>query len=154
MSGISYVGRSLYDGLIMIGNSLQSVVLLGLRLFFGYQFIKTGLGKILHLSDVGTYFATLDIPFPLFSTFLVGCIECIGGLCLLLGLYSRLAALALVFVMLGALWFADQGVVLGAFKNVNALLSASPTIFLLTSLIIFVCGPGKFSLDAFIRQRQ
>src|SRR5262245_15671333 len=71
--------------LISIGNSLRSPVLLLIRLYWGWQFFVTGKSKLVDLAKPTEYFASLGIPFPHAQAILVGCVECFGGLLLLIG---------------------------------------------------------------------
>ncbi len=60
--------KNLYSYLIQFGKSLQSPFLLLVRLYWGWQFIQTGIGHITHLDKVTSYFTQLGIPFPAFTT--------------------------------------------------------------------------------------
>src|SRR5437660_1738239 len=85
-----------------IGVSLQSPFLLVIRLYWGYQFAIAGFGKFLNLGGVAEYFQTLGIPLPYLNATLAASTELIGGLLLILGLYSRLITIPLLGVMLVA----------------------------------------------------
>jgi putative oxidoreductase len=65
--------------------------------------------------------------------------ELVAGVLLMLGLFTRLAAVVLIITMLyisffvghGKIWYEDQ----------------HPFLFVLLGLVFIFCGPGKFSLD-------
>jgi len=45
-------------------NHLQSPLLLAIRLYWGFQFMQDGWGKLTHLDKVTEFFATLNLPAP------------------------------------------------------------------------------------------
>src|SRR5262249_31150765 len=67
---------------------LQSPLLLLVRLYWGWQFFQTGLGKLRDTDKVVDFFISLNIPHPVFTAHLVGGLECVGGALLFLGLGS------------------------------------------------------------------
>src|ERR1700758_2357694 len=88
-----------YEVLIKIASSFQSVFLLAVRLYWGWQFAQTGWGKLQHLPKVTGFFASLGIPAPAFSAFAVSWLELAGGVALALGLGSRFWGLLLAIDM-------------------------------------------------------
>ncbi len=141
------IGLKIYRGIVFLGNALQSPFLLLVRIIWGYQFFKSGLGKLSNLSTVVEFFESLNIPFPTLNAALVGSIECLGGLCLLFGVLSRFASIPLFCVMATALATADYEALSDAYNNFAHLLERPPMTFLMAVLIIFVFGPGKYSVD-------
>jgi putative oxidoreductase len=75
-----------------------------LRVSLGVLFIAHALLKLLVFTLPGTvqFFASLGLPGPL--AYLVFAAELGGGVLLVLGIYSRWVALALIPIMLGAAW--------------------------------------------------
>lgn len=140
----------LYGILITIGNALRSPVLLVMRLYWGWQFFLAGKGKLMDLAKPTEYFQSLGIPFPQANAILAACTECFGGLLLLVGLASRLISIPLMIVMIVAYATADIDKLRAIFTEPDKFLTANEFLFLLTAVIIFVCGPGVFSLDALI----
>ncbi len=136
-----------------IGDWLKSPFLLAVRLYWGYNFFITGLGKYGDIHKVGDYFHSLGIPFPTVNAYIAGGIEIIGGLCLMLGLFSRTASLLLVAVMAVAFLTAESDAVRTLLSDPNDFVSRPPFNFLLASLIVFIFGPGKISLDYLFRSR-
>lgn len=143
----------LYGWLIKVGGWLQPVVLLILRLYWGWSFFISGKGKLLNLSKITEFFSSLGIPFAGVNALLAGCTECFGGLLLLVGLASRLVSIPLAFTMLIAYLTADREALLGIFSNTDKFLAADPFLFLLTSVIVLAFGPGIFSVDGLIQRR-
>ena len=87
---------------------LQSPMLLAVRLYWGFQFAQTGWGKLHNLAKITGFFASLNIPFPAFNAPFVSTLELVGGILLMLGLFSRPIASLLAGNMLVAYWTADR----------------------------------------------
>lgn len=138
--------------LTKIGGLLQSPLLLVLRLYWGWSFAQTGWGKLMHLDRTVGYFASLGIPAPKLNAIMAGGTECVGGVLLLLGLGSRLVSVPLTFVMLVAYATADKEAVQALFSDPEKFVTASPFLFLLTVVLVFAFGPGRFSLDAWLKR--
>ncbi|MFM1850766.1 MAG: inner membrane protein YphA [Verrucomicrobiota bacterium] len=138
--------------LTSVGAFLFPVVLLVMRLFWGWQFFQTGKGKLMNLDRTAGYFASIDIPLPKLNAFMAGLTEAGGGLLLALGLASRLASFPLIVVMFVAYATADREALMAAFSDPDRFTSAAPFLFLLTCVIIFSAGPGKYSLDAWLKR--
>lgn len=129
-------------------SSLQSPLLLLVRLYWGWSFFQTGKGKLEHLDQTTEFFQSLNLPLPGVNAALAGATECFGGALLLVGLASRPVAAALSFTMVVAFLTADLEAVKGIFSNPDAFFGADPFPFLLASLMVLAFGPGLFSLDA------
>jgi putative oxidoreductase len=126
---------------------LGHVVLLVLRLVWGWQFLTTGLGKLQNHARVTEFFSTLGIPAPGLNAWFVGGLEMAGGALLLLGLFSRPVALLLTGNMFVAYWTADRPAFLGVFRDLDAFLKADPFWFLFVSIVVLTLGPGAVSID-------
>ena len=83
------VGRGLVEKGIGLLNKGQGVLLLLIRLDWGYQFAQTGWGKLHRLPQVTEFFASLGLPMPAQTALFVGLVEFVGGILLALGLGSR-----------------------------------------------------------------
>lgn len=131
---------------------LADVVLLVLRLTWGWQFFQTGLGKLQNIERVVTFFTSLGIPAPALNARFVGTLELAGGLLLLLGLFARPIALLLTGNMLVAYLAADREALFGVFSNLEAFQKADPFMFLLVSVIVLTFGAGAVSLDRLMQK--
>lgn len=129
---------------------LQSLLLLSVRLYWGWQFLQTGWGKLTGIPKVVEFFTSLGIPFPTLNAYLVGTVEFLGGVLLLFGLASRIIALPLTFNMLVAYMTADRDAFLSIFSDPGKFYAADPFTFLFASVLVLVFGPGIFSLDHLI----
>ena len=126
---------------------LQSPLLLMIRLYWGWQFFQTGKGKLMNLDRTAGFFQSLNIPHPHLNAVMAGCTECFGGLCLLLGLGSRILTIPLIFTMSIAYLTAESDALHAIFSDPDKFVSAAPFEFMLAAIIVLVFGPGKFSLD-------
>ncbi len=114
-----------------------------LRVAVGVTFIASGWGKLHNLGQVTTYFESLGIPGAAVQAPMVSTIELIGGVMVLLGLGTRLAAALLTGVMavaaLTAIWPHSDGVV--------GLLGSIEIAYLLVFVHLVIHGAGAASLD-------
>ena len=145
--------RRLYLWLISAASSLQSPFLLAVRLYWGWQFIQTGIGHLTHLDKVTSYFTELGVPAPALSAPMISTLELVGGILLVLGLASRLIAFLLTCNMIVAFITGDREALLSIFSDPDKFYAAAPYTFLFASLLILIFGPGKFCLDTLLARR-
>jgi len=119
------------------------------RLTVGMVFMATGWGKLHSLDQVTRFFTELGIPAPAFQAGLVATTEFAGGLFLVLGLLTRLAALPLACTMVVAILTAKRGDIDG----LQALLGFEEFTYLVVFLWLAIAGPGKASLDHCLAKR-
>ena len=124
-----------------------SLVLLVLRLVWGWQFLTTGLGKLQNHARVTEFFTSLGIPLPGVNAWFIGGLEMIGGALLLLGLFSRPIALLLTGNMTVAYLTAERAAFLGVFHDLDAFLKADAFWFWFVAVVVLTLGPGAISLD-------
>jgi len=142
---------SLYEWLIKFNTKwLAPVFLLIIRLYWGWQFHITGMGKLSNIPKVTGFFQSLGIPFPEFNAYLSGSTECFGGLLLLVGLASRVTTIPLIISMIVAYITAMPDTVKNIFSKPDDFVTADPFLFMLTAIIVFTFGPGPLSLDGLI----
>ena len=141
---------SAYNLLIKWASMLQSPFLLIVRLYWGWQLVQSGWGKLHHLARVTDFFASLNIPLPAVSATFVSGLEFVGGLLLILGLGSRVIGLLLTVNMLVAYWTADREALTSVFSDPGKFYNADPYTFLFAALMVLVFCPGNFSLDYLI----
>jgi len=139
-----------YNLLARLASSLQSPLLLVVRLYWGWQFAQSGWGKLHHLENVTSFFASLNLPLPGPTAAFVSSLEFFGGLLLILGLGSRLIGLVLTVNMCVAYWTADREALLSIFSDPGKFYNADPYTFWFASLLVLVFGPGRFALDYLI----
>jgi putative oxidoreductase len=139
-----------YRLLIRVSSNLQSPFLLAVRLYWGWQFMQTGWGKLTDIGKVIGFFTDLGIPAPALNAYFVSALEFGGGLLLILGLGSRLIAVPLVINMLVAYITADREALFSIISSPDKFTGAAPYTFLMASLIELIFGPGKFSADGLL----
>ncbi len=125
-----------------------------LRVAVGLIFILAGIRKFLEPAEMGAgRFAEMGLPAPGFLGPFVGLCELLGGLGVLLGLYTRLSALPLAITMVFAIFltklsnFADDGFIQG----LHAM--RLDGILLLSSLYLIYAGSGTLALDRRFRRK-
>lgn len=133
-----------------IVETLRSPFLLAVRLYWGWQFTQTGLGKLRHLDKITDFFTSLNIPFPGFNAHFVAGLEFFGGILLILGLFSRPISLLLTGSMFVAYWTADHEALVSIFSDPGKFYTSDAYTFLFAALLILIFGPGLFSLDTLI----
>jgi putative oxidoreductase len=143
----------LYALLVRLASSLQSPLLLVIRLYWGWQISQNGWGKLHNLAHVTEFFASLGLPAPEPTAAFVATFEFVGGILLAVGLLSRVAALGFIIDMLMAYITADKEALTSFFSDPSKFYNADPFIFLAVGLVVFVFGPGKISLDYLIERR-
>src|SRR5438874_2225820 len=94
---------SFYNFFRKIGNNLQTLFILYMRVTWGHQFFILGLSKLGSIEPISQFFSSLAIPAPTFSAYLVAIMEAVCGFMLFIGFGSRIAAVPLIIIMLVAL---------------------------------------------------
>ena len=119
------------------------------RILLVLIFINSGIGKIGNFEGTAQYMAKSGMPFPHF--FLVGAIflELAGGLCVVLGYFTRFGAFLLVIFLIPTTLifhtnFADQNQVIMFMKNVSMFGGC---------LVLLASGAGRYSLDSLLRDK-
>jgi len=152
-SSLLIKARRGYELFVRVAEKLQCLLLLLIRLYWGWNFFVTGKGKLLNLEKTAEFFGSLGLPFPTIDAMLAGTTECIGGLLFLVGLASRVVSIPLAFTMLVAYATAEREALLGIFHDPDRFLGADPFLYLLAALIVLAFGPGMFSLDWIIARK-
>jgi putative oxidoreductase len=115
-----------------------------LRIALGVTFLMHGYQKwfVYGISGVEKGFTDMGIPVPGISAIVVATVDLVGGLLLILGLFTRYSAILLAVIMIVAMtqvhlragFFLPQG-----FEFTFNLLAAL--------IAILLCGPGAVALD-------
>lgn len=131
--------------------SVVSAGLLALRTIIGIVFVAHGSQKLFvyGIDGVTAGFGQMGIPAPALAATLVAFGELLGGLGLLSGLFTRVAAAGLALIMLGATVFAHLPNGFFAPDGVEFTLSLFGAVIALA-----LTGPGQWSADALIAGRR
>lgn len=116
-----------------------------LRVTSGGLFVAHALLKIVVFTPAGTagYFQSIGLPGPL--AYLVILVELLGGIALIAGFKTRVIALALVPLLLGAAWF-GHGANGFFFQNANGGWEY-PVFWAVTLVVQALLGAGAYSAD-------
>ena len=124
----------------------KNLGLLFLRIGIGLIFMRHGIQKLFGGLEtwqwLGSQMGNFGIHFAhTFWGFAAGCTESFGGLCLILGLGTRIAASFMSFIMFVALTMhLTKGDAWGTL--------AHPLSLLVVFVALFIMGAGAYSLDA------
>ncbi len=121
----------------------QWVPQLLVRLFVGYFFLETGWGKIHNLEGMAERFADWGIPAPAFNAALSGWTEFLGGLLVVVGLFTRPISIPLFINMV----VATLAVKLKKVGGLDDFVELDEPLYALSFLWLFFSGPGWISLD-------
>jgi putative oxidoreductase len=144
----------LYARFSSLASYLQSPFLLAVRLYWGWQFAQSGWGRLHHISQATSFFASLNLPFPEATVIFISSLEFVGGILLVVGLASRLVGLLLAGDMLVAFWTADRDALSAIFSDPGKFYGADPYTFLFAALMVLIFGAGLFSADAWLSRRS
>lgn len=119
--------------------------LLVIRFFTGAVMLTHGIQKVMNFQAMSESFPNLTGLGSSFSFILIMLAETVGSVMLMLGLFTRLAALALAIGMAVAAFVAH------APFTING--SELPLLYLIVYLGLFISGAGRFSLDSAIGKK-
>ena len=136
-------------------NSLQSPLLLAIRIYWGWQFAQDGWGKLTHLARVSEFFTGLGLPAPGTTALLVASVEFAGGILFAVGIASRLVSLAL-FVNMTMAYLSvpdDRTNFFHILSKPEDFYGASPYTYWFAALLILILDPRVFAADTLLRRR-
>jgi putative oxidoreductase len=152
MAKIVELGKKVYGGYTALLNLGQSPLLLAIRLYWGWQFMQDGWGKLTHLDRVTQYFLSLNLPAAGLAALLVGLVELVGGTLFALGVASRLTSLVL-FVNMTMAYLSvpdDRANFFHILSKPDDFYGASPYTYWFAALVILIFGPGLFAVDGIL----
>ena len=138
--------------IIQTDNAASTVII---RLMVGAVFLSEGIQKFLFANKLGAgRFAKIGLPNPDFLGPFVGSFEIVCGLLILAGLFTRLAAIPLLTIMLVAI--ATTKAQLLNDNGFWSMLHDSRTdwAMLLGSIFLIIKGGGKWSFDQKIAKHK
>ena len=75
MAKIIDLGGKAYGGFASLLSLAQNPLLLAIRLYWGWQFMQDGWGKLTHLDKVTQFFASLNLPAPALAALMVASVS-------------------------------------------------------------------------------
>ena len=121
-------------------NALQPLGLLALRIALGIVFFSHGYPKLVHSAAMQGFFVQHGLPG--YFVYVAAVLECFGGALLVLGLFTRPAALLLACEMAVAIW---------KVKSTHGYLAVHEYELELTLLVacfaLATVGAGRLSVD-------
>ena len=127
---------------------MRAVILI--RILVGWVFVSEGIQKFLFPDALGAgRFAHIGIPLPQFSAPFVGFVEIICGVLVIVGLFTRLAAIPLLAVILTAISMTKVPELLRPGQGVWYMLHDARTdiSMVLGLLFLLIVGAGGISID-------
>ena len=132
-----------------MANSSGSVVPLVGRILIGQIFVLAGITKVMNFSMMTGYVASAHLPLPKVSLAIAAAIEILGGLAILTGFHTKVAAWILFLFLIPTTilfhnFWAMQGMErqdnMGHFQKNLAIMGGL--------LILAAYGAGRYSLDS------
>jgi putative oxidoreductase len=154
MSAVNQLARG-YSAIANAVSYLENPLLLAIRLYWGFQFMQDGWGKLTHLGRVTEFFTSLHLPAPGTTALLVALVELCGGALFFLGIASRLTSLVL-FVNMTMAYLSvpdDRTNFSHILSNPSDFYNATPYTYWFAALLILVLGPGLFAVDTLLLRR-
>ncbi|MEN9912813.1 MAG: hypothetical protein RLY66_221 [Candidatus Parcubacteria bacterium] len=106
------------------------------RIALATVFIFAGVAKLMVINDIIGFFAVIGIPAWL--TWIVAIVETLGGVAMLLGIYTRFFGVGLAIIMATAYFTVHMQ---------QGFAASQPVIVLfLIALAVVATGPGKYAL--------
>jgi putative oxidoreductase len=129
----------------MNDSSRIDVAALALRVGLGVMFVAHALLKYMVFTPAGTvkFFESIGLPGPLAYATIAA--ELIGGVLLVLGAYTRVAAAALVPILLGATWVHSGNGWLFTSPNGGW---EYPAFLTLAGIVVALIGSGRYAVDS------
>jgi putative oxidoreductase len=134
--------------------AIWNVILLILRIWFGYVMMKNGFVFFKIVSSpaerkvIEDWFGgQLHFPLPVFMACLAKGSELFGGLFVLLGLFTRISALFVFITMLVATLVANTGIGWDVYGTITL-------SFALFALLFIYWGSGKYGLDNIFQKKK
>ena len=156
-----------------VTENLQSVALLGVRFILAYTFFAPAMIKWGDMAATASWFEYMGIPLPTLNAYMAASTEMAGVVLLTLGLFSRLISIPLLVTMIVAIITVHgtngYNVISESLQWTDAFINGeqvSGTVVFLQNgyenvlnymamlLVIIGFGPGKISVDYFIKKKM
>ena len=135
--------------------STTDIFLLVGRVLIGWLFLASSWGKLTNIAGFEGYLTALKAPAPGIMAWIGASVEFLIGITLILGIGTRYAALLCAVFLICATALAHR-----YWEYPPAQMSAQQTNFLKNlailggTLLLFVTGPGRFSIDRILSKTR
>ncbi|GAA0564925.1 HvfX family Cu-binding RiPP maturation protein [Chitinophaga japonensis] len=127
----------------------RDLPLLLFRLILAYGFYEPAKMKWSDMNSIIQWFGSAKFPVPALSAYLVAISEGAGVVLLALGLFTRFITVPLMIIMLVAIFAVHWSAGFAASDNGFEI----PLYYLLMLFALFIMGPGRISLDHWLRKK-
>lgn len=123
--------------------STSAAILVG-RIFLSIMFILAGFSKLTAIAGTAGWFESLGIPAPTLAAVGSGVVELVGGVAILVGFKTRIAALVLAIFTVAATLIAHTNLA----DQVQQLFFMKNLAVTGGFLVLAAAGAGAYSIDA------
>jgi putative oxidoreductase len=132
-----------------MANSRGGIVPLIGRILLSSVFIIAGVGKVGGFSVEEGFVASKHLPLPAVALGIAMIIELVGGLAILVGLYTRFTAWIVFLYMIAITFLFHNFWTLQGADRINMMLHFEKNVAIMGGLLILATfGPGAYSIDA------
>ena len=125
------------------GSTTSAAILVG-RILLAAMFVLAGFAKLTDIAGTAGWFGSIGLPAPTIVAVLVGLLELVGGLAIVVGFQTRIAALALAAFTVAATLIAHLN-----FADMTQLLFFQKNFAIAGGLLgLAAVGAGSYSVDA------
>jgi putative oxidoreductase len=135
-------------------SSTDTLIVIG-RVLLGWIFVAAGWGKLGNMSAFAGYLTSLGVPAPGLMSTIIPPVEFLIGVALVLGFATRYAALVCIAFTIGATLIAHRYWEFPAAQQAAQYNNFLKNLSIMGgALLLFVTGPGRFSLDHWLAGRR
>ena len=125
------------------GSSASVAILVG-RILLAAMFVLAGFAKLTDIAGTAGWFGSIGLPAPTIVAVLVGLLELVGGLAIVVGFQTRIAALALAAFTIAATLIAHVD-----FADMTQFLFFQKNFAIVGGLLVLAAfGAGSLSVDS------
>jgi putative oxidoreductase len=131
-------------------DKITDLPLLLIRLTLAYGFYEPAKLKLTGIDGIVSWFTEMGLPFPILNAYIATATECIGVVCLIMGLGMRYITIPLIITMLVAIKTVHWENGFAAGENGFEI----PFYYIVFLITLLIYGGGKWSLDNLIFQKK
>lgn len=121
----------------------SAIVLIG-RILMSIIFILAGFGKLTDIAGTTAYFSSYNLPAPTVTAVIVGLVELVGGLAVLVGFQTRVAAYLLALFAIASALVAHMN-----WSDMMQLINFQKNLAIAGGFLVLAAyGAGAYSIDA------